>query len=318
MPVAIIASAVKRTGSIIWNSLEEFMRDNCPQMAGALSFYTLFTLPPLLVLTIMIAEPFLEPEAVVATFRQEIRALLGPDGSEQVHELLEHLRRPGAGGPAQAAVGIVAFLFGLTAAFAQLQNALNAAWAVGPDPRRGDVKNFLVKRILSFAMIAAVGFILLVSLILSAMIGAFGDFLALLLPGALTAPLLQLMNELVSFAVVTFLFAAMFKYLPDAVVAWRHALIGGAVTALLFTVGKTLIGLYLGQADPGHVYGAAGSLAIVLIWVYYSSMILFFGAEFTQVWARFRGSPIRPVPGAVRILKQQERVEDGLRMTNEE
>jgi membrane protein len=139
-----------------------------------------------------------------------------------------------------------------------------------------------------------------------------------LLPGALTAPLLQLMNELVSFAVVTFLFAAMFKYLPDAVVAWRHALIGGAVTALLFTVGKTLIGLYLGQADPGHVYGAAGSLAIVLIWVYYSSMILFFGAEFTQVWARFRGSPIRPVPGAVRILKQQERVEDGLRMTNEE
>jgi membrane protein len=307
--LAKIGTGFRSAGSLVWQTLEEFMRDGCPQMAGALSFYTLFTLPPLLVLTIMVAEPFLEPEAVIATFRTEIRALLGPDGADQVQALLDHVRRPGAGGPAQAAMGIVAFLFGLTAAFAQLQNALNAAWAVGPDPTRGDVKNFLIKRVLSFAMIAVVGFLLLVSLILSATISAFGDFLAVILPGAFTAPLLHLINTLVSFAVVTFLFGAMFRYLPDAIVAWRDALTGGALTAVLFTIGKALIGYYLGQADPGSVYGAAGSLAIVLIWVYYSAMILFFGAEFTQVWARSRGVPIRPVPGAVRIVKEQERVE---------
>jgi membrane protein len=166
-----------------------------------------------------------------------------------------------------------------------------------------------LKRILSFAMILAIGFLLLVSLVISALLAAFGDVLAALHVGALTGAILLTLNELISFVVVMLLFAAMFKLLPDAVVTWGHALVGGTVTAVLFTLGRMGIGMYLGQADPGSVYGAAGSLAVVLIWVYYSSMILFFGAEFTQVWAGYRGTPIRPVPGAVRIVQTQERVE---------
>jgi len=302
-------SALKSAGAVAWQTVEKFMRDNCPQMAGALSFYTLFTLPPLLVLVIMITEPFLEPQAVIETFREEIRALLGPDGAAQVEALLLNLRRPGMGGPAAAAASILAFLFGMTAAFAQLQGALNAAWQVGPDPQRGDVKNFLLKRLISFAMILTIAFLLLVSLILDAVLAAFGDYLGTLLPGGLTGALLSATHITVSFAIITFLFAAMFKLLPDAVVAWRHALVGGLVTAVLFTLGRIGIGFYLGQADPGSVYGAAGSLAVVLIWVYYSSIILFLGAEFTMVWALRRGFPIRPVPGAVRIVLTQERAD---------
>jgi membrane protein len=309
MPLPHVGAAARSVGRFLWQTIEEFVRDGCPQMAGALSFYTLFSLPPLLVLIIMMIEPFLDPQAAIDAFRAEITAFLGPGGAGQVQTLLEHVRRPGEGDPFAAAAGIVAFLFGATAAFGQLQFALNTAWQVGPDPERGEIKNFLLKRFLSFAMILGIGFLLLTSLVLSALIAAFGGFVEVLTPDALTRPVLSVINHLVSFSVITVLFAAMFKLLPDAVVAWKHAFVGGAVTALLFTLGKAGIGIYLGQSDPGSVYGAAGSLAVVLIWIYYSSMILFWGAEFTKVWAEWRGAPIRPVPGAVHIVQRQERVE---------
>jgi membrane protein len=308
MPVAQLGSAAKTGGRIIWQTTQEFMGDNCPQMAGALSFYTLFSLPPLLVLIIMMVEPFLDPQAAIDAFNEEIVSFLGPAGAGQIRGLLEHVHRPGEGSPVAAAVGIVAFLFGATAAFSQLQYALNASWKVGPDPSRGDLKNFLLKRVLSFAMIVGVGFLLLTSLVLSTVIAAFGNVLDDLTPDLLTHTVLTVLNHTVAFAVITLLFASMFRLLPDAVVMWRHALVGAVVTALLFTIGKAAIGFYLGQTDPGSVYGAAGSLALVLIWIYYSSMILFWGAEFTGVWAEWRGVPIRPVPGAVRIVYQQEQV----------
>lgn len=309
MPVRTVTSAFGAGGRMLWQVLQEFLGDNCPQMAGALSFYTLFSLPPLLVLIIMMTAPFVDPVEAMAQFQGEIRTFLGPAGAAQVETLLEHVRRPGEGNPIAAALGILAFLFGATAAFAQLQNALNTAWRVGPDPKRGDIKNFLLKRVLSFAMILSIGFLLLISLVLSALLTAFGNVVESFTPDPVTGPILSAINAGVSFAVITLLFAAMFKFLPDAIVAWRHALAGGAVTALLFTFGKTGIALYLGRTDPGSVYGAAGSLAVVLIWIYYSSMILLWGAEFTQVWARSRGVPIRPVPGAVRIVLKRERVD---------
>lgn len=309
MPVRTVTSAVRTGGRLLWQVLQEFLNDNCPQMAGALSFYTLFSLPPLLVLVIMMITPFIDPQEAITRFQSEISAFLGPGGAAQVQMLLEHVRRPGEGNPLAATLGVLAFLFGATAAFVQLQNALNTAWQVGPNPKRGDIKNFLLKRVLSFAMILSIGFLLLISLVLSALLSAFGDVVEFFTPEPLTGPILSAINAGVSFAVITFLFAVMFKFLPDAIVAWRDALAGGAVTALLFTLGKTGIGLYLGRTDPGSVYGAAGSLAVVLIWIYYSSMILLWGAEFTQVWARTRGVPIRPVSGAVRIVQQQERVD---------
>lgn len=285
------------------------MGDGCPQMAAALAYYTVFSLPALLVLVILIVEPLIDPEAIRAAVEGQAGGLLGREAGSQVQTVLENIRRPGQGALFPAVVGIVAFAFGATAAFAQLQNALNATWQVGPDPTRGDVKNFLLKRVLSFTMILAIGFLLIVSLAVGAVLTAFGDAFASIAPAWLSRPLLDFINAAVSFTVYTGLFAAMFRFLPDARVLWKHAVIGGAMTATLFTLGKFAIGLYLGQSDPGSVYGAAGSLAIIMIWVYFSSMILLFGAEFTQVWARWRGMPIQPEPGAVHIIQTQERLE---------
>jgi outer membrane protein assembly factor BamA len=179
---------------------------------------------------------------------------------------------------------------------------------VAPDPTRGDVRNFLLKRAVSFAMILAVGFLLLVSMIVSTLIAAFGEFLNDLLTGGMSALLLQFITAGVSFFAVTLLFAAMFRFVPDAVVRWRHALAGGAFTSLLFTLGKFGIGYWLGRSNPGSAFGAAGSLAVALLWIYYNALILLLGAEFTQALAERRGVPITPKPGAARVIRTHERV----------
>lgn len=313
LPVVVssITAAVKSLGQFAWAILTEFMRDNCPQMAAALSYYTVFSLPPLLILLILMIEPFLDPQTVTETVRSQVGGMLGPEGAAQVETMIRNVSRPGAGGPLATGLSIGAFVFGATVAFAQLQAALNAAWEVGPDPTRGDIKNFILKRVLSFAMILAIGFLMLVSLVLSAAVAVFAQVLSDLAPSGFSAPLLLTVNHSIAFAVTALLFAAMFRYLPDAVVAWRDALVGGVFTALLFSIGRLAISLYLGQSNPGSVYGAAGSLAVVFVWIYYSSMILLLGAEFTQLWAKRRGFPIVPVPGAVRVILTQERVEPG-------
>ncbi len=308
MPLASTISALKTAGKLAWETINDFIAAGCPQMAAALSYYTLFSLPPLLILLILFIEPFLDPDTVTRIMQQQIGGLLGPEGATQIETMLRNVSRPGEGGPLATGLSLAVFAFGGTVAFAQLQFSLNTAWQVGPDPTRGDIKNFVLKRVLSFAMILAIGFLLLVSLVLSALLTAFGDVLAALAPEAVSVAVLEAINSLIAFTVITLLFTATFKLLPDAIVAWRDALLGGVVTALLFNLGRFLIGLYLGQSDPGSVYGAAGSLAVVLVWIYYSSMIVLLGAEFTQVWARYRGSPIIPEPGAVRIIQTQERV----------
>jgi membrane protein len=296
----------RRAARLAWRTIESFMRDGCPSMAAALSFYTLFTLPPLVILLLLAAGPFLEPGAAVEALRVQVGSVLGPAGGDQVADVLEHASRPGGGGILAGSLGVVAFLFGATAAFAQLQNALNTIWEVGPNPARGEVGNFLLKRVLSFAMIAAIGFLLVVSLVVSAVLTAFGDRVAAAVPGAIAGAALQALYTLVSFGVVALLFAAMLAYLPDAIISWRDAFMGAVVTAALFTAGRAAIGAYLGGSDPGEAYGAAGSLAMVLIWVYYSAMIVFLGAEFTRVWAEAKGRPIRPDPGAVHVVTMAE------------
>jgi membrane protein len=309
--MSAIRRAAAKPGRIIWKTLEQFMEDRCPQMAAAISFYAIFSLPPLLVLVIMLVEPLLDPETVVRIMEREAAQMVGPEGAAQVQVLVENVSRPGQGSPIAATLGIGAFLFGATAAFGQLQNALNAAWQVGPDPRRGDVVNFLIQRALSFAMILGVGALLLLSLVLSTVLGAFGDTLELLSPAIPSAWILRLVDVGISFTLATLLFAAMYRFLPDAQVRRGSALFGGAVTAVLFTMGKAAIGYWLGSTGAGSAFGAAGSLAMVLIWIYYSSMTLLFGAELTQVLMSARGDPIRPKPGAVRIVREREQVLDG-------
>jgi membrane protein len=276
-------------------------------MAAALSYYTIFSLPPLLVLLLLIIGAIVDPDTARQMLAGQVGTLLGPGGAEQVDALIRNASRPNIGG-VTAVLGILAFLLGATGAFAQLQGALNTTWGVAPDPTRGDVRNFLWKRVISFAMILVIGFMLIVSLAVSALLTAFGDVLVAITNASISTAVLQIIQNLLSFVTIGLLFAAIFQYVPDAMVRWRDALVGGAFTALLFTLGKAGIGYYLGRSDPGNAYGAAGSLAVTLLWIYYSAVILLLGAEFTEVWASSTGRPIVPEPGAARVVREQERV----------
>jgi membrane protein len=296
--------------SLMTGTVMKFLGDNCPQMAAALSFYTFFSLPPLLLLLLIVMGTVLEPAEIQARIIGQIGDLIGPQGAEQVGGMLEHLREREGGGLLPTLLGAGLLLFGATGAFAQLQGALNTAWQVQQDPARGDIRNFLVKRIFSLAMVLAVAFLLLVSLALTAALAAFGGFVANFTPGAISAYVLWGVENLVALAVITGLFATMFKVLPDAEIAWHDVWIGAFVTTLWFLAGRFAIGLYLGSTDPGTAYGAAGSLAIVLIWVYYSSMVFLFGAEFTHVYATRRGGGVRPDRHAVRVVRETRAVDE--------
>jgi membrane protein len=307
--------SVKKIFGTVKDAGSGFIEDNAMQMAAAISYYTVFSLPPLLILILMLVGVVLDPATVRELIQGEFAAMVGPDGAETIGAMIESARDPGAGGIVATVLGMGALLFGATGAFIALQQALNRTWEVAPDPNAGGIKAFVTKRLFSFGMILAVAFLLLVSLMLSAALQAFGHMLGGLLPGGGEAILAQILNLIVSFTVISLLFAAIFKVLPDARIEWRDVWVGAIATALLFTVGKFLIGLYLGRSDPGDAFGAAGSLAVLLVWIYYSSLILLFGAEFTKIWSDRFGSGIAPERGAVRMVTRTETLppEEGTR-----
>ncbi len=305
--MAHATSADRGVFAILKKSVRDFMEDDVPTMAAALSYYTVFSLPPLLVLLFMLLGAVLDPADIQGTVESQIGQMMGPQGAEQIRTIIANAERPGSGGLIATIVSFVVLLLGATGVFGQLQAALNRAWEVAPDPEQGGLKSFLMKRIFSLGMVLGLAFVLLVSLVLSATLTAFGDSLVQFLPAGLSHPVLQGINNLISFAVITALFAAIFKILPDATVAWRDVWVGAAFTALLFTLGKFLLGLYLGRSDPGEAFGAAGALALMLVWIYYSSMIVLLGAEFTQAWAKRRGQGIAPEKGAVRVVRETRR-----------
>ncbi|HUG39197.1 MAG TPA: YihY/virulence factor BrkB family protein [Longimicrobiales bacterium] len=291
---------------ILEETAREFLRDDCPRMAAALSYYTMFSLPGLLLLIMLFAGLFADPEEIRSRILEPIRVLIGARGAAQVREILESAERPGAGNPLVVLVGGAALLFAATGAFAQLQGALNRIWQVAPDPgRRGAVRSFLAKRVLSFFMILGLALLLLASTVASTMLTALGDTVRAVLPAPLTGAALQAVSLGLTLLVATVLFGLLFHILPDARVAWRDAWSGAAATGALFLLGNLLLGLYLGRSDPGSAFGAAGALALILVWLYYSANIFFFGAELTQVIARRRGEEIRPAPGAVRVVIEQ-------------
>jgi membrane protein len=304
MSITQIVSLFRSSGS-------DFIEDDCQTQAAALSYYTIFSLPPLLLVLLMILGALVDPQEIRGQLETQIGALMGPTATEQVSSIPSQLHQPGAAGLLPTIVGIGGLILGATGAFGQLQAALNRAWEVAPDPTQGGVRGFLVKRLFSFGMILSVAFLLLVSLVLSAALSAFSGTLGRMLPNGLSVTLLQVLNLTVSFVVITALFATIFKVLPDAKVAWRDVWVGAAVTALLFVVGKFLIGFYLGRSNPGQAFGAAGSLALLFAWVYYSAMILLFGAEFTQAWVERNGGSIAPQRGAVRVVEETKQIRDG-------
>jgi membrane protein len=263
----------------------DWVEDKAAQLGAALAFYSILSLAPLLLVSLAIAAFFFGDQAEGEMMGQ-LTGLVGEQGAAAISTMLHHAQRPGAGIVATA-FGMITLLFGASGVFAQLQTAMNEIWEVPPKKSSG-LWNMVRSRFLSFAMVLGTGFLLLVSLILSAVISGIGSYIGDRWPAF--EPVSQLANAGVSFLVVTLLFAMIFKLLPDTNVAWRDVWIGALSTAVLFTIGKFFIGLYLGKAAVGSAYGAAGSLVVLLIWIYYSAQILFFGAELTQVYARRYGT----------------------------
>ena len=286
-------------------TINEFIDDDCPSMAAALAYYTAFSLPGLLLIVLKVAGSVFGEQAISGSLDEQISGLIGPQAARQVQTMIGSVATSEAGG-LTAWFGILTLIFGATTAFAQLQNALNRAWEVMPDPKSAGWKNFVTKRLLSFGLILGIAFLLMVSLVVSAMVAAFGHMLEQWLPSVLTGGLLLAVNYTVTLAVLTALFAAIYRVMPDAVVSWRDVTVGAFATAILFVLGKFAVGMYLGNSDVGSAFGAAGSLAIILVWIYYSSNIILLGAEFTQVWAQDHGHGIEPEPGAVHFVKRVE------------
>lgn len=275
----------------------EWMNANPFRLAAALAYYTLFSIAPLLVVAVGIAGLAFGAEAARGQIFGPIQSLLGPKSADAVQNAVAAASIKSSGVLATV-LGVLTLLIGASAVFAELQGALNTIWDTRPSPNAG-IWDLAKKRLLSLSMVAVIGFLLLVSLTLSTVLNAIGAHLGGVLP--IPASILELVNFVVSFGVVTLLFAAIFKILPDIDNAWSDVWIGAAVTAALFTVGKSLIGMYIGRMALDSTYGTAASLLVVLVWMYYSSLILFFGAEFTHVYARNRGSQVGRRDSSARI-----------------
>ncbi len=281
---------IKPIFRLLKEAFREWQQDKVSLLAAALAYYTVFSVTPLLVIAIAIAGAVFGQDTAKNEIVQQINALVGEQGAQVIEIALANANQPQLGSLASI-ISLIILLVGASGVFAQLQEALNTVWDVKPKSDRG-LGQFLRKRLLSFGMVLAIGFLLLVSLIFSAILSGISNLEINLLPGWVS--LLRLLNLAISLGMVSLLFALIYKYLPDAKIRWQDVWVGAIITALLFTLGKFLIGLYLGRGSLGSAYGAAGSLIIFLAWVFYSAQILLFGAEFTQVYARKYGRTIRP------------------------
>jgi membrane protein len=291
---------------LLKDTFSQWQEDKASRLAAALAYYTAFSVAPLLLIAIVIAGLVFGDEAAQGQVFGQLEGLVGPEGAGVLETAVRNSQQQGASA-ISAVVGIAALVWSASNVFAQLQDALNAIWEVAPDPRAGILAT-VRRRFFSMTMVLGVGFLLLVSLVLSSALAALGGLFAAL-PGS--AVLWEGVNFVVSFAVITLLFAAIYKVLPDVKIAWGDVWIGATMTAALFVIGKLLIGLYLGNASVGSTYGAAGSLLVVLVWVYYSAQLLFFGAEFTQVYARRYGSRMVPTEDAV-PMTEEARAQQGM------
>jgi membrane protein len=263
------------------------------RLGASVAFYSLLSLAPLLVLVAAIIALVFSPQQARADLVYQAKQLMGARGAETVRSLLLHAQKPSSGALASIAA-FLTLLFGASGVFNELRDALNTIWDAKPQNQSG-VKAMVMQRLFSFGMVLSIGFLLLISLIISAALAFIGSFFETIVP--VPAALLEGVNFLFSFAVVSILFMLMFKFVPSAHVSWSDVRIGGIGTALLFTIGKWLLGLYLGKASVGSAYGAAGSLVAVIVWVYYSAQIFFFGAEFTRVYADAHAKQATEMPG---------------------
>lgn len=287
----------------------EWMDDNAFRLSASLAYYTLFSMAPLLIISIAVAGAFFQnintdyidfrdhtPQAEIL---RQVEYLIGKEGADVIKTAIDNANRKNGSLTVASIVGLLLFAFAATNVFAELQDALNTVWGVRLKPGFG-VKGFVRTRLLSFTIVLGIGFLLLVSLLISALLSALGKYMEYLLPS--NEIFVQTMHFCISFTVITILFAMLFKFLPDVIIHWTDVWVGAVVTSLLFTSGKLLIGLYLGKGGFASTFGAAGSMVILLAWVYYSALIFFLGAELTLVYSRKFGSKIVPNELSERIL----------------
>lgn len=292
--------------SLFKETLKQWNEDKAPRLGAALAYYTVFSLVPLSIIAISIGGLIFGPQQAEAQLIAQIENWIGVDAAHFVRTMIESARVSNAGVVATV-VGLLTLIFGALGWFGQLQDALNTIWEVKPRPGRGLV-GLIKDRLLSLAMVLGSGLLLLLSTILSTSLAILYKVVGPLLPAHML--FIESMNLIVSFVLVTFVFALIFKVLPDVQIAWRDVWLGALLTGILFTLGKYLISFYLSNSSIGSVYGAAGSLAALLIWIYYSAQILFFGAEFTQVYAHRRHARIRPLPTAMPVSEEM-RAQEG-------
>jgi len=283
----------------------EFIDDRGIKLSASLSYYTVFSLGPLLVVIISLTGIFWGRDAVEGRIYGQIDQLVGHTAAIQVQEIIQNVEVSELDSIG-AAIGILFLIIGATTVFAEMQDSINFIWSVKPKPKKGFIK-LLFNRLISFSLVLSFGFLLLVSLLVNAAMEAFHDRIKVYFSN-LPVSLLQVGNWLLVLFVITFLFAIIYKVLPDAKVAWRDSFVGASFTAILFLIGKSLISLYVSFSSIDSTYGAAAAVMIILVWVYYSSVILFFGAEFTKVFAINFGSGIMPDKAAVFVERSESDV----------
>jgi membrane protein len=285
---------------VLKTTFTEWQEDKASRLAAALAYYTVFSMAPLIIIVLGIVGFIFGQDMVSGHLLVQIRGLVGEDGAAVFQSIIENASQPSSSIVATL-IGVGTLIFGATGLFAQLQDALNTVWGVAPKPG-SSLKHMLETRFLSLTMVFGIGFLLLVSLILSAILSAMDNFILGWAPGS--AFLAQGLNLTISFGIITLLFAMIYKVLPDVEIQWGDVWIGAAATSLLFSIGKFVLGFYLGNQSFGSTYGAAGSILIILLWVYYSAQILLFGAEFTQVYAKKFGSRLVPDEDAVALTPE--------------
>ena len=291
---------------VLRDAFNGFLDDRCLKLSAALAYYTIFSLAPLLVLVISLTSIFFGAEAIRGEIFSQINGLVGNEAAKQIQDMIKSVGLSGKTSTALI-IGIVTLVIGATSIFVEIQDSVNLIWRVKPKPKKGWLK-LLQDRLLSSSLVVSLGFLLLVSLIINGIVLALSSTLTHYLPGV-GVYVISAINFLISTAVVTVLFGVIFKVLPDAKIAWKDVRWGAIFTALLFMLGRYLIGLYIETTSTSSTYGAAGSLIVILTWIYYTAAILYFGAEFTQAYANHFGVRIEPADYAV-YVEQTERERD--------
>lgn len=287
---------------VLRQAFTEFSNDNGMKLSASLSYYTIFSLGPVLIIVTALAGIFFGKEAVQGKIYHQINGLVGNQTALQIQDMIRNIEETQLG-TSGAVFGLIVLIVGATGVFTEIQDSINYIWSIKAKPKRGFVK-LLLNRVLSFSLIISFGFILMVSLALHAVIDLLYERLTRYFEDTMII-VFQGVNYIVLFAVISVLFTIIFKVLPDATIRWKDAYAGAAFTAILFLIGKFLIGFYLSTSNVGDTFGAAASLVILLLWVYYTSIILFFGAEFTKVYTMNFGAGVKPDDTAVFILKQE-------------